>query len=169
MAHTINVGILAAPTVSISFHGKYRCVSLREDTESVITARAAEGMVVIGAEAAREWVFTPLTADASFEIRDVLIGIDFHWQQRQNQRFRGECILRIDHVRTDCVRVINRVDLEEYLTSVISSEMSATSPPELLKAHAIVSRSWLVAQLRRAVARPVPPAIDLSASEIVTW
>ena len=45
--------------------------------------------------------------------------------------------------------VINEIPLEEYLASVISSEMSGEAPFEFLKAHAITSRSWLAAMLGR--------------------
>ena len=80
------------------------------------------------------------------EVADVTIGIGFHWERRQTQRFAGTVELRpLPDGRT---RVVNRVDAEEYLRSVISSEMNATSSAELLKAHAVISRSWLFAQLR---------------------
>lgn len=82
---------------------------------------------------------------ASFTLRDVVIGIDFHWQRREDQQFRGALRFRIDD--TGRLLVINDVSVEDYLTSVISSEMSASAHVELLKAHAIISRSWLLAQL----------------------
>lgn len=73
------------------------------------------------------------------------IGIDFHWQQRETQSFRGElqCLAQPD----DRFAVVNRVALETYVTSVVCSEMKAASPPEFIKAHAVISRSWLLAQL----------------------
>jgi SpoIID/LytB domain protein len=77
----------------------------------------------------------------------VTIGIDFHWEQNENQRFRGDLKLVIENGK---VRAINVVPLEEYLRSVISSEMSAASSPELLKAHAVISRSWLLAQIAKS-------------------
>lgn len=74
-------------------------------------------------------------------VEGIVIGKDFHWERTQVQRFAGE-ILKFDN------QLINRIGVEEYLRSVISSEMSATSSAELLKAHAIISRSWLLAQMR---------------------
>ena len=78
-------------------------------------------------------------ASSSFAVEDITIGIGFHWERRERQVFRGS--LRI--VNRDGLTVINEVSIEDYVASVISSEMSATCPLELLKAHAVISRSWL--------------------------
>src|SRR5215467_15712537 len=89
-----------------------------------------------------EVVLTPDDpASSSFAIDDVVIGIGFHWERKERQVFRGG--LRITK-RAEGLTVINDVPLEEYVTSVVSSEMSASCPPELLKAHAVISRSWLL-------------------------
>jgi peptidoglycan hydrolase-like amidase len=82
---------------------------------------------------------------ATFTVHAVTIGVDFHWQRQEDQQFTGG--LHIERNPNGTLRVINEVNVEDYLTSVISSEMSATAHPELLKAHAIISRSWLLAQL----------------------
>jgi len=95
--------------------------------------------------AASEFVFTPEDAQGSFTLRGVTIGIDFHWQRKEDQQFQGALRLKLDG--RGRLSVINEIGVEAYLTSVISSEMSATAHPELLKAHAIISRSWLLAQL----------------------
>ena len=81
----------------------------------------------------------------SFTVDDVTIGVGFHWQRQQRQGFRGG--IRIAE-SADGLTLINDVELDEYVESVISSEMSANSPPELLKAHAVISRSWLLSQIR---------------------
>ncbi len=83
----------------------------------------------------------------SFTVDDVTIGVGFHWQRQQRQGFRGG--LRLVKA-ADGLTLINDVELDAYVESVISSEMSANSPPELLKAHAVVSRSWLVSQIRNS-------------------
>lgn len=83
---------------------------------------------------------------AEFTIKDVIIGVDFHWEQKENQRFIGDLKLIVEY---DKLTAINVLLLEDYLISVISSEMSATSYIELLKAHAIISRSWLIAQIEK--------------------
>ena len=84
---------------------------------------------------------------ATFTLNDVIIGLNFHWEQKEKQTFEGDCKLRLN--ADGSLAVINIIDVEHYLKSVISSEMSAEAPIELLKAHAITSRSWLVAMLQR--------------------
>lgn len=84
-------------------------------------------------------------ADGSFTIKGITIGINFHWEQQEDQQFQGSLRFQTnDQARFD---VINEIAVEDYLTSVISSEMSAMADAELLKAHAVISRSWLLAQL----------------------
>jgi len=82
----------------------------------------------------------PNSPDAAFAIDDITIGIGFHWERKERQVFRGGARI----LQREGLTVINDVSLEEYVTSVISSEMSASCPIELLKAHAVISRSWLV-------------------------
>lgn len=98
--------------------------------------------------------------DGTATVDGIVIGKDFHWQCRQTQRFGGE-------IMTHRGQLINRIGIEDYLRSVISSEMSATSSPELLKAHAVISRSWLMAQLRstRNLADTGSPVAELTADE----
>jgi len=93
-------------------------------------------------------VFEPVRyREASFELNDVTIGIQFHWERKEDQTFKGSLEIRIEDEK---LTAINILPLEDYLVSVISSEMSATSKMELLKAHAIISRSWLLAQTRKS-------------------
>lgn len=93
-----------------------------------------------------ELSFTPQRNTSSFfELQDVTIGINFHWERKEVQRFKGELKIIIED---DKLTAINVISIEEYLTSVISSEMSATASLELLKAHAVISRSWLLDKLR---------------------
>ena len=82
--------------------------------------------------------------EATFSLHGVTIGKEFHWQQQETQTFQGSLILRIIDGE---LHAINRIAIEDYLTSVIASEMSGTSSVELLKAHAVISRSWLLAQI----------------------
>lgn len=83
---------------------------------------------------------------SQFEIKEVIIGVNFHWERKENQRFLGGLKFIVEN---NTLSAINVVSLEDYLTSVISSEMSATSSEELLKAHAVISRSWLLAQIQK--------------------
>jgi SpoIID/LytB domain protein len=102
-------------------------------------------------------------------VADVTIGVGFHWERKENQRFAGEMIRREmpDHT----VQLVNRIAVEQYLRSVISSEMSATSDVELLKAHAVISRSWLLAQMRltRALADRGEPIEETCQADVVRW
>ena len=85
--------------------------------------------------------------EADFDLSDVVIGIQFHWERTENQRFKGKLKFIVD---SGSLVAVNIVSVEDYLVSVISSEMSATSFPEFLKAHAVISRSWLLAQKEKA-------------------
>ena len=92
-------------------------------------------------------LFTPSDEENDcFELKDVTIGVNFHWERKENQKFRGALSLIVEN---DRVTAINVLSVEEYLLSVISSEMSATASLELLKAHAVISRSWLLAQIEK--------------------
>lgn len=94
-----------------------------------------------------ELIFEPVRYhEASFELNDVTIGINFHWERKEDQTFKGSLKIMIENEK---LTAINILPLEDYLVSVISSEMSATSSLELLKAHAIISRSWLLAQTEK--------------------
>jgi stage II sporulation protein D len=97
-----------------------------------------------------------------------VIGIDFHWEQKENQKFRGELKLLVEG---DNILVINTLDVETYLKSVISSEMRADSSPELLKAHAVVSRSWLFAQMEKKTELKEKnyKALQKTDKELIRW
>jgi len=116
-------------------------------------AECRGGKVFYANESADEIIFEPTTDDASFDLIDVVIGINFHWERKENQRFKGALKLIIE--TSFFLTAINRVKVEDYLTSVISSEMSATASDELLKAHAVISRSWLLSPLEEDKVKPV--------------
>ncbi len=103
----------------------------------------------------------------SFELKDVVIGVGFHWERKENQRFLGDLKFVIENGN---ISAINIVSLEDYLVSVISSEMSATSSEELLKAHAVISRSWLLAQIQKnkSIKSDYQTSFKTS-TEIVKW
>ena len=85
---------------------------------------------------------------SSFTIHAVTIGVNFHWQRKEDQVFKGNIKLIIEN---NMVTVVNVLSIEDYLISVISSEMKATSSGELLKAHAVITRSWLLAQIDKRI------------------
>lgn len=142
----IHVGVLSAPKIRFTLFSAYR---LNGDTLSPgdYNATCSNGKILF---LDKEYDELILESDdihtGSFELKEVVIGINFHWEQKENQRFQGNLKFIVEN---DTVTAINIVSLEDYLTSVISSEMSATSSEELLKAHAVISRSWLLAQIQK--------------------
>lgn len=95
--------------------------------------------------------YDELLFDSPFELYGVVIGVDFHWQRRETQKFDGKLKLIVEHPspETSVITAVNIIGIEDYLHSVISSEMKATASLEFLKAHAVISRSWLLAQIGR--------------------
>ena len=149
----LRVGILDAKAVRISRGG-----------QTYALAYAGEGCLTIGDGAPQA---APFCLDGPFTIHDVIIGKQFHWQQSEDQTFRGS--LRVEAMG-GLLRAINEVDVETYLKSVISSEMSATNSLELLKAHAVISRSWVLRQLlprEAAAAKPLLPPPGVKSGERV--
>jgi len=108
-------------------------------------------------------------ADATFTLHDVMIGKEFHWERKEDQTFCGN--LRLIAHDDGTIAVINQISVEEYLASVISSEMSGEAPFELLKAHAIISRSWLAAMLERKKGSSItaPPRAIQHEGEFIRW
>ena len=126
---------MGAPEVEFAFIGG-----------PAVKARYVDGMVELDGCLYDEVCPAPCVGGACFELRDVAMGIGFHWERRETQRFSGGLRLIPDRGRGYVVAV-NVVGIEEYLKSVISSEMSAGSSAALLRSHAVVSRSWLLRQL----------------------
>lgn len=153
MQPTITVGILFAPSIHFFLSGEFECSAVEKTISGpVIVEKSSEGTAMLAfddesLEIQLPVSFQPKDPDkASFDLMDVTIGINFHWERKENQRFTGSLNI-IDEGKH--LTAINQLPLEDYLKSVISSEMSATSSPELLKAHAVVSRSWLLAQIEK--------------------
>lgn len=99
-------------------------------------------------------------AEPTFRLCGVTIGVGFHWERKEDQSFAGALRIIVDRDRLTAVNVIG---IEDYLVSVISSEMKSTAPEEFLKAHAVISRSWLVNQIRHRAdgsgRKKLPPEI----------
>ena len=106
----------------------------------------SEGGVLWNGNQYSSLTFHPQSCDASFSLSDVTIGVNFHWERKETQTFLGTLHFVVE---SDKICAINELPVEKYLESVISSEMSATSSLELLKAHAVISRSWLLAQMKK--------------------
>ncbi|RHR80656.1 SpoIID/LytB domain-containing protein [Odoribacter sp. AF15-53] len=142
-----SIGILFAPIISFRLNGIYRNneqifsgeYSISKEGNNLILYSSSGSQII-----PNNFTFIPEDYDSSdFDLLNVIIGINFHWQRTENQKFKGTLKI-IDEEKH--LTAVNLLPLEDYLLSVISSEMSATSSLELLKAHAVISRSWLIAQ-----------------------
>ena len=140
----VTVGIVSAQKIHFSLNKPYLAKGEKVLGEQVV--EFSEGGVLWNGNQYSQLTFHPQSADASFSLSDVTIGVNFHWERKETQTFLGT--LRFV-VESDKIVAINELPLEKYLESVISSEMSATSSLELLKAHAVISRSWLLAQMKK--------------------
>ena len=140
----VTVGIVSGEKISFSLNKPYIAKGEVITGEQVV--EFCEGGILWRGNQYRNLTFTPQADDASFSLNDVTIGVNFHWERKETQTFEGT--LRIV-VEADKIVAINELPVEKYLTSVISSEMSSTSSLEFLKAHAVISRSWLLAQIEK--------------------
>ena len=140
----VKVGIVSGQKIHFSLNKPY--LAKGEIVIGEQEVEFSEGGVLWNGNQYSSLTFHPQSADASFSLSDVTIGVNFHWERKETQTFLGT--LRFV-VESDKICAINELPVEKYLESVISSEMSATSSLELLKAHAVISRSWLLAQMKK--------------------
>ncbi len=144
----MSVGIVSGQRLSLHFHVPYTAGALL--LEGPVEAVVDRGAIRIGGHRYDALHLHPKGPDGAFSIEDVTIGVHFHWERQETQTFRGSLSLILSTAGGgDSLVAINVLPVEDYLTSVISSEMSANAGLELLKAHAVISRSWLLAQKTR--------------------
>ncbi len=148
-APEIQVGIVSGKGLTVTFNNQFTVNGLNIPIEGELTAVLDDGIITVKSNGSvllsgSDLIFTPLSESASFTLHSVTIGVNFHWQRDEDQTFKGKLKFIVED---DKVTAINILSLEDYLISVISSEMSATSSKQLLKAHAVISRSWLLAQI----------------------
>ena len=141
---SVDVGILRAAQIKFDLIGDFSSNVGICAAKNIVSIE--DGKLLYNGISCDELFLAPCNDESAFTLHDVVIGVNFHWQRKESQTFKGALRFIVEE---DEVRAINRIGVEEYLVSVISSEMSATSSLEFLKAHAIVSRSWLYAQLLR--------------------
>lgn len=152
----VRVGVVKAKSLTVIFHSAYQ----------------SDGKCFVGEHTfvadGKERDFQPMADGASFTLKDVVIGVNFHWERKENQTFLGALRLLSEE---ECVQAVNVLPVEEYLTSVISSEMSANASLEFLKAHAVISRSWLMAMMQKAGTRHGAAALHEQVSDncVVRW
>ena len=140
----VSVGIVSGQKIHFALNGAY--IAKGELIEGDQTVEFSEGGILWNGSQYRELAFVPQSSQASFSLFDVTIGVNFHWERKETQTFLGTLRLVVE---ADKITAINELPVEQYLASVISSEMKATAGLELLKAHAVISRSWLLAQMKR--------------------
>ena len=140
----VQVGIVCAESIRFTLNGEY--MAKGEIIRGCQEVTFSEGGISWNGSLYRELTFTPYGDGVSFSLESVTIGVDFHWERQETQTFKGTLKLVVE---ADKVCAINCLPVEDYLVSVISSEMKATSSIEFLKAHAVISRSWLLAQMER--------------------
>lgn len=161
----VRVGIMNEPQVEFILNNDYLVNGERVTGNQL--ARCVDGMVEWNGKRYHDLLFEPVNVDKdSFTLENVTIGVSFHWKRKEDQTFRGALHLIVEN---DKITTINILSVEEYLLSVISSEMSATASLELLKAHAVISRSWLLAQLTQQPCNAHQECGHSNDEEIVRW
>ena len=164
----VSVGIVSGAEIRFTLNGRYAVAG--QPVSGAQVATIANGLIHWQGKAYTELVFTPADAAASFTLEDVTIGVNFHWERKERQTFRGTLRLLANDGK---ILAINRLHVEQYLESVISSEMSATSNLPLLMAHAVISRSWLLAQMEKRsggqTSGPTVSAMTATADRLVKW
>lgn len=163
---TISVGILRSKVIRFTLRGDFRINGNGSVVTGDQTVSVQDGKILYNNNLYDEIIFSPSSATDSFDLLDVVIGIHFHWERKETQRFNGSLkFIVID----DEVQAIDIVPTEDYLTSVISSEMSATSSLELLKAHAVISRSWLLNKLENKETESHAASMVVTDERIIRW
>ena len=164
----VSVGIVSASKLLFSLNAPYTVCGSQRCGKQVV--ELSEGRILWENALYDELLFEPTDAQSSFTLEDVTIGVNFHWERKEAQTFLGK--LRFI-VEDNNICAINELPVETYLTSVIASEMRATSSLELLKAHAVISRSWLLAQMEQRKAEnnnvEKQPSFFKTNEEIVRW
>ncbi|MCI2083107.1 MAG: SpoIID/LytB domain-containing protein [Bacteroidales bacterium] len=150
----ISVGIVSGKKLVFSFKGT--------DYEAVFE----NGRIRFGESLLDFLFFSPEQTGGSFILKDVVIGVNFHWERKEDQRFKGALKIIVEEEK---LTAINFINVEDYLVSVISSEMSPTASLEFLKAHAVISRSWVLSQLDKTKPEPVRPLDSPDSDERIVW
>lgn len=158
---TLQVGIVNGEKIEFMLNGKY------SDGKAVFTGeqnvQITDGKILWQGNIVETLELKPTSSSCSFTLHSVTIGIGFHWERNEEQNFTGNLSFKCDN---GTIWAINGISVEEYLESVISSEMKPTAPAEFLKAHAVISRSWVIAQCHTA--RYTKPETDKKADNCCT-
>ena len=166
----INVGIITGKEISLILNGKFNTGEGYTYTGELRASVTADGKILLNGNETEAIEFIPQENNCSFTLHNVTIGISYHWERQEEQTFTGKLKLITDG---ENVIAINILPVEDYLVSVISSEMSATSSVEFLKSHAVISRSWLLAQIENREKRHVHKSLQQNFTKdencIIKW
>lgn len=166
----INVGIVTGKEISFTLNGKYLTQEGKVVTGQLKVSATGNGEISLGTKKIESIELTPENYNCSFTLHNVTIGISYHWERQEEQTFTGKLKLITDG---ENVIAINILPVEDYLVSVISSEMSATSSLEFLKSHAVISRSWILAQIenrdRKNVHKSLQQNFTTDENCIIRW
>lgn len=166
----INVGIVTGKEISFTLNGKYLTQEGEVITGQLKVSAMGNGKISLDTKKIESIELTPEDNNCSFTLHNVTIGISYHWERQEEQTFTGKLKLITDG---ENVIAINILPVEDYLVSVISSEMSATSSLEFLKSHAVISRSWLLAQIenrdRKNIHKSLQQNITTDENCIIRW
>ncbi|HVO75993.1 MAG TPA: SpoIID/LytB domain-containing protein [Ignavibacteriaceae bacterium] len=174
----VHVGITSESSINFELYGDFKCQGFQKSFNGPFAAELRGNNILFKNrddefQAGDEIIFEPTDpVSDSFLIRNITIGMDFHWEKKEKQRFIGSLKLKKDK---DKIWLINIIPVEKYLQSVISSEISSKSSLQLLKAHAIISRSWLLAQMEKSkISKKVKPVQSSKSSfssekEFIKW
>ena len=165
----VQVGILSEPQIEFILLNSYHIKGKEIAGRQVVTY--IDGQIRWQGHLYNELLFEPMHEESdAFELLNVTIGINFHWERKEDQRFMGALKIIVENEKLTGINVIH---VEDYLTSVISSEMSATASLELLKAHAVISRSWLLAQIHKnkaiTASQSLYSAFTQTDQELIRW
>lgn len=150
----ISVGIISGDTIEFGFGGRD------------FAAGYEAGKIRFGDSLSDFLFFSPEQTGGSFILHNVVIGVGFHWEKKEDQRFKGALKIIVEGER---LTAVNFIGVEDYLASVISSEMKPTASLEFLKAHAVISRSWVLSQLDKSKPKPIKPVNKPDSSEKIVW
>lgn len=156
---------MASPQIVFELAGGYLCNGTTIG-DGIYSVQVQDNKILFEGENVDRLAFVPAGTACHFTLHNVIIGVNFHWERSQKQMFEGELHFLIEGNK---VRAVNSLPVEDYLKSVIASEMSATASMEFLKAHTVISRSWLYAQLLRCNASTKSVLEHCCDEEIIRW
>lgn len=150
----VEVGIMESHKIKFTFIQAYYCEELDTQLKGIQSVEIVNQMILFKDQYFESLHFKTVDQSATFQLQDVVIGKAFHWERKENQVFEGDLFIKVTGEKQ--LSAINSLPVENYLLSVISSEMSADASLELLKAHAVISRSWLMKKLSESAAKALP-------------